>query len=192
MRRLCGMGQMDQDRRVVGTFLSRRADLLEYAASRVGSDLAEEVVQDAFIRISTIRLDDPRWTTGPRGEIRDLHAYIFGIVRNLAIDRIRSRSLERQRYAPVEQLDLQPGGVSPEQAAMERQQLDLIAQALKELPPRTRAAFTMQKVQGLRLREIADILDISVARVDQLVRNAMRHLAQQLPDLTQSDNKLSD
>lgn len=175
---------MDEDPKVIATFLSSRSGLVEYAASRVGRQHAEDIVQEAFVKISRIRADDPKWYTGPRGEIRSLPGYMFGIVRNLCADHGRQVSRRSSREAPEDAAQASTdGGPSPEESVAARQQLALFAEALANLPARTREAFSMHRLADAPLRAVAQTLEVSIARADQLVRQAEIKLAQQLPDL---------
>ncbi len=175
---------MDEDPKVIATFLNCRSGLIEYAATRVGRQHAEDIVQEAFVKISRIRIDDPKWHTGPRGEIRSLPGYMFGIVRNLCTDLGREVSRQSSQQAPeVAAQNKADGEPSPEDAVAARQQLALFVEALATLPARTREAFSMHRLGDAPLRSVAQALDVSIARADQLVRQAEIKLAQQLPDL---------
>ena len=71
---------------------------------------------------------------------------------------------------------------SVESRLIHRDDLRTLAEALSELPPRTQLAFNLHRVQGRPLREVAERLDISVARAQQLVKAAMIHGARRLRD----------
>lgn len=59
----------------------------------------------------------------------------------------------------------------------------MLAEALAELPPRTRLAFDMHRIEGRGLQEVADHLGVSVVRAHQLVKDALRHAARRLDAL---------
>ena len=69
---------------------------------------------------------------------------------------------------------------SAETVLVSREELRTLAAALAELPERTRLAFNMHRLQGRPLREVADRLDISITRAQQLVKAAMIHGAKRL------------
>ncbi|MGK6316664.1 sigma-70 family RNA polymerase sigma factor [Neorhizobium sp. DT-125] len=174
---------MQEDESVVDVFLQHRASLIEYAAARAGREHAEDVVQEAFIRLSAIQGNDPQWAFGPRGEIRNLNSYLFGVVRNLCTDRLRALAQDRSRRSPEEALQNVPQKErSPEEEVLVREQLRLVKHAIEGLPPRIATAFKMRWIDGVSFKLIAAQLGVSVARADQLVRQAEVRLSQQLPD----------
>ena len=69
---------------------------------------------------------------------------------------------------------------SVESVLVHRDELRTLAAALVELPERTRLAFNMHRLEGRPLREVAERLDISITRAQQLVKAAMVHGAKRL------------
>ncbi|MNT67621.1 extracytoplasmic-function sigma-70 factor [compost metagenome] len=51
--------------------------------------------------------------------------------------------------------------------------LELIAGALAELPERTRRAFEMHRIHGMKQKDIAQALGVSTALVNGMIRDAM-------------------
>lgn len=173
------------DRRGIGDVRSRnpltiyrqhRHALVDYADGIVGSRAcAEDIVQEAWLRIEV---------ADKRRAIDEPLSYLYRVVRNLAIDTRRRLRLEGQRLGPpvtpdaFEALALdQP---SPEQAAVMRDQLAVVMAALAELPARTRVAVEMHRIEGFKLREIAAHLDMSIARVQELVIDGVEHVRRRL------------
>ena len=163
-------------------YLSHRTALIDYATPIVGCRArAEDLVQEAFIRFSARRCD--AWNadgeTQP-GQIAHPVSYLYRIVRNLALDWLRrpDATVLADDSSRIDRLSAL--SVTPEQSAVQRDQLRLLAEALSELPERTRVAFAMHRLEGRSLKEIADHFDISVVRAHQLVKQAIRHGAQRL------------
>lgn len=166
---------MDTDGTEVAIFMRHRAALVEYAAPIVGCpSRAEDVVQEAFLRFRKAAtekvLDEPV-------------GYLYRIVRNLALDRRRTLNVESRHVsggmdAEIEQLAKDTP--SPEDEAISRQELGRVAQALAELPERTRIAVEMHRFGGCTLREIADHLGISVSMAHNLVVAGVRHCLRRL------------
>ena len=57
-----------------------------------------------------------------------------------------------------------------------RQALATVLKALKQLPERTRTIFILFRLEGIRQREIADLLGVSVRTVELHVIKASVHL----------------
>lgn len=161
---------LQQDAAKLHVFLSHRARLIEYAAPMVGCRArAEDIVQEAFIRFSA----GAARPTQPVG-------YLYRIVRNLAVDWARHLAVEGGPPEAAALEALPAPAASPEHRALYRDELRVVADALAELPERTRMAFEMHRLGGLTLQAIAGRLGISVGLAHQLVRDALTHCAERL------------
>lgn len=156
-------------------FMAHRRQLVKYASGFLGDHVqAEDLVQEAFLRFDAAAgsklLEEPI-------------AYLYRIVRNLALDGYRQRVREAR-------LMVSDGSVatdafaedrpSPEAEAVHRDQLRVLQAALSELPDRTRIALEMHRFGGYKLREIAAHLGISNALAHSLVTEALEHCRQRL------------
>lgn len=166
-----GLGMLD-------IYLAHRAALVDYATPIVGDRTrAEDVVQEAYIRF--VPADG-----APAAVMDQPVAYLYRIVRNLALDLTRRRSMETRRQSEPEPLWWMLPAVprTPEDEARHAQDLDRIAGALAELEPRARRAMEMHRFGGHTMREIADHLGVSEPTAHRLVKKALiavaRHLAQ--------------
>lgn len=116
-------------------------------------DEASEITQKTFIKaykkIDT--LDDPG----------KFSAWIYRIANNLCLD--ETRRAGRRRSAPMEALSRHPIAetidANPDRQ-IQRDELESILQlALKQLPVEQRIVVIMKEYEGLKFREIAEILD---------------------------------
>ncbi len=136
------------------------------------ADDAEEVVQEAFLRV---------WGTAagwrPDGEAR-FSTWLYRIVVNLCLDRRR-----RPPFAPLEEAGApatdEPDGL--EQAVRMRSR-DVMAQALMQLPARQRAAIAVYYYEDVSVPEAARILDVSVSSLESLLVRARRTLKKTLAE----------
>ncbi len=55
-----------------------------------------------------------------------------------------------------------------------------IEQAINALPPKTKLVFQMAKVEGMKYKEIAEILNISVNTIDNHIATAIKRLSETL------------
>lgn len=165
-------------------FIEHRRSLIDYAAGIMGSRAqAEDVVQEAYIRFSAASGKG----TSPQAEpILNPLAYLYAIVRNLALSWARRSSVDAAgSRTPEEIVAVASDTPSAESVLLHRDELRELTAALMELPERTRLAFNMNRLEGRPLREVADRLGISVARAHQLVKTAMVHGARRLRDQRQ-------
>lgn len=159
-------------------YLTHRSALVDYAVPLLGSRAwAEDVVQEAFLRFVSSASSDFKPVIHPV-------AYLYRIVHNLAMDWGRHNALARLSDDGDEDLAALPAPApSPEQQAIDRDELRIVAEALAELPARTQAAFRMHRLAGLSLQQIAGELGISVTLVHQLIHKALTHCADRLDAL---------
>jgi len=153
---------------LLDAFVECRRSLINLATGILGCRcLAEDAVHDAFLRLMEAPYDN---------SIRHPTSYLFRIVRNLAIDGARRAVFESRHTCPEEDASLvgAPTG-GPEEVAVDREALGTVAQALEGLPERTRAAFTMHRLDGYTQKEVAAHLGVSPTLVNFMVRDAHRY-----------------
>ncbi|MDQ0422495.1 RNA polymerase sigma-70 factor (ECF subfamily) [Peteryoungia aggregata LMG 23059] len=159
-------------------FLENRAALVDYAARLLGSrDQAEDIVQDAFLRLKPVDSED--YTP------RQVLAYLYSIVRNLVFDAMKRRTIEargREVDPPFWILPQDPG--SPEESVLFADQARVASRALDALPPETRRAIELYRMEGWTLEAIAAELKISVATAHRMIRGGMVKIALSLDRAT--------
>lgn len=158
----------------LAVYIAHRDELLHYANKLLQDrSSAEDVVQEAWIRLST------RDSRGD--EIAHPLGYLYSIVRNLALDLVKRRPRETSadiQSGPWNALpDDRP---SAEEIVLQRDEMRLLMQAIAELPERTQIAFRMYRLEEKTLQQVADHLNISVARTFQMVRDAGVHATRRL------------
>lgn len=139
-------------------------------------DLAEEITQEAFLRLYRTRQDGV--------EVNDVRAWVFRVARNMCIDNRR----EHQRHWVASQDDdgyldsvrslLVP---DPEQQVLQRERMQLIEKEVRRLPELQRECMYL-KAQGLRYHEIAMALDISMTAAVDHVRRGVKRLGRRFKD----------
>lgn len=111
-----------------------------------------------------------------RRPVENQEAFLMKTARNISIDWSRQR--ERVAGQPVELLCIdmaEPVPLQDEILEM-RNRLHHIEQCLAELPARTRLIFEMHRLDGLKYREIASILQISQSTVEKNIARAAASL----------------
>jgi RNA polymerase sigma factor, sigma-70 family len=163
------------DDKTSSLYIAHRRDLVNYANGIVGDrSQAEDVVQEAFLRfrgVASARL------------LEEPLSYLYRIVRNLAFDGRRRLTLEERHFkAGFEGVaeEIAEDKPSPEAEAIARDELQRVLAAMDELPERTRIALEMHRFGGLKMREIAEHLGISVSMAQILVMKGIRHCQRSL------------
>jgi RNA polymerase sigma-70 factor (ECF subfamily) len=142
--------------------------LCGYAESLLGkSEVAEEVVQDVFYNIwknrETLRIT------------RNLQSYLYRSAYNNSMMYLRKMRREFFLDDGVT-ADQAADSPDPSQTLLLNEVTELIARTLEELPDRTREIFMMNRQEGLKYREIADKLSISVKTVEANMGKALKAL----------------
>ncbi|TAJ83422.1 sigma-70 family RNA polymerase sigma factor [Reyranella sp.] len=148
--------------------MTHRSALVAYASAIAGSHAqAEDVVQEAWFRLKRANDFDL---------VQEPVAYLYRLVRNLAIDTRRTLTRETARTASESDADvLTDDQPSPEQAILARDELRVVLEALAELPERTRIAVRMNRMEGRKLQEVANHLGLSVTRTHALIAEGIAH-----------------
>jgi RNA polymerase sigma-70 factor (ECF subfamily) len=138
---------------------------LRLARRILGSEaLAEEVVQDALLRVW---INAPRWR--PEAAFR---TWLYRIVVNLCLNAKR-----RAGDLPLAAADLLADPAPGAEAQLVARERDAaVAAAVAALPARQRAAIVLTYQEGLSNAEVAAVLDTSVSGVETLLVRAKRAL----------------
>lgn len=151
-------------------FLLLHKPLKQFAYSILKSnEESEELVSDVFIRIWQKK---DKLTT-----IASPLFYFYTTVKNLAITRLKKQKREAS-IAPEEWL-VQMNSIyfEPEQLMMTEEMLRQIKSAVNELPHRCRMIFKLIKEDGLKYKETAELLHLSVKTVEAQMAIALRRIA---------------
>ncbi len=142
---------------------SEFAVLVRHASYIVQSrDIAEELVQEAFIRLMT---------KPPREQAR-VGAWLRTVVNNLALDYVRRAKVEERVTERVQTVEYGP---SVEDVTMTEIDRLRVQQSLKELGERDQKAL-MLRHSGYSYREIAERLDCPTEQVGVILIRALKKL----------------
>ena len=153
-----------------------QGELSRFIRSKIKSNEdVEEIVQEVYLRIA--RLNKPRHIENPR-------AFLFKTAQNVIIDRYRRNNAQQSDHQVTYNDDICPPSeqYSPEQLIQARQRYMLFLQALAELNNNCRTAFMLNRFSGLRYKEIAKLMGISVAMVEYHIMKALSHIRSALRD----------
>lgn len=150
-------------------FLLLHGRLSSFATSILKSKYdAEEVVSDVFIRLwekraQLTQIDSPLF-------------YLFTSVKNQSINRLNSEKRKRQLSPETWMVQLNSVYFNPEKLMMTAEMLKHINNTINTLPPRCRMVFKLVKEDGLRYREVAELLGISIKTVEAQMAIALRRI----------------
>lgn len=180
LARLAAQGDQDAFARIMRRYNQR---LYRLAVSVMGdASEAEDVLQESYVRAF--------YAFATYSGAGSLGAWLGRIVRNEAIDRVRSRD-SRRSHVTIEAELGDPGQqpvveetnvmtdvvIDPEALAANAELRRLLERAIQRLPEQFRTAFVLREVEGLSVEETAEYLSIPPATVktrDHRARNLLR------------------
>lgn len=153
-------------------FFSFYSELLRYAGSLVQkNEIAEEVVQDVFYNV---------WKN--RESIRitqSWKSYLYRSVYNNSMMHLRKK---RREFNIEDKLlpEKEENSANPFQELEFKEVSTVVSNTIAKLPERTREIFLLNRQEGLKYREIADQLSISLKTVEANMGKALKALRSSL------------
>jgi RNA polymerase sigma-70 factor (family 1) len=153
--------------------------LFQFSYSFVKSrQVAQELVSDVFIKLWQIR--------SQLNAIENLKAYLFGITKNLSLSYLARAS--KNLSIQLDEIDLDEIDIealiefkNPEDLCISKETIKNVIQAIQNLPPQCQLIFSLVKVEGLKYKEVAKLLNISVFTVRNQVAIATKKIEDALP-----------
>ncbi len=140
--------------------------------------VAQELVSDVFIKLWQIR--------SQLNTIDNLKPYLFGITKNFSLNYLARTS--KNLSIQLDDIDLDEIDIesliefkNPEELYISKETIKDVMQAIQELPPQCQIIFSLVKVEGLKYKEVAKLLNISVFTVRNQVAIATKKIEDTLP-----------
>ena len=160
-------------------YRSHREPLVRFARLLVGEGPAEDIVQEVFLKLWTMRTAFP--------DREELYPYLLRAVHNRALNYLRDESRRTQfRNQYVRNIEIMAASRSlPDRNEVIRtlyakETRSLLEEALSLLPDRCRDIFRMSYMDGMPHKEIARRLSLSLSTVDNQVYKALKILRKRL------------
>ena len=155
-------------RQIYAHFFKR---LYQFAFAMIKTrESAEEIVEDVFVRIWQQREGV--------SAIRNLRVYLYTATKNAALNYL-SQKARQNITEPFDHIaiDLDGSAGSPEQLLITAETYRKIQTAVEALPPRCKMIFKLVREDGLKYREIAEILNISINTIDAQMAIAVKRIS---------------
>lgn len=148
--------------------------LIHFATTLVRSkETAEELTEDVFVKLWSNRIHIT--------EIENITVYLYVAVKNKALT---SLSLKARQLvlAPFDFLDtsVDSFAADPYDLMITSEMMDRMHQAVEALPPRCKMIFKLIREDGLKYKEVAEILNISVNTIDVQMAIAVKKICSAL------------
>lgn len=143
------------------------------------NEMAEEVVSDVFLNIW-----EKRETLK---QIENVEAYLFKSVKNKSLTAIQQKSKRpiMMNLDNLSVLDKSVDGFNPESDLFLKELYERLDHAVEKLPSQCKIVFKLVREDGLKYREVADILEVSEKAVEKQMARAHRKLKPYFEDYLQ-------
>jgi RNA polymerase sigma-70 factor (family 1) len=135
-------------------------------------ELAEEATEDVFLKLWQNRKTLPA--------IKNLNYYLFTAVKHSSLDYLVKT--KREAFLSFDDIDLEFGDIrlNPEEHLISAEAVKRIQLAIDSLPVRCKLIFRLVKEDGLKYREVAELLGLSVKTVETQMSLALSKVGQAL------------
>lgn len=137
-------------------------------------DIAQEVFIEVYKSINTYRFD------------ASLSTWLYRLAVNKSLDFLRQKKRKKRGFGLVntmERSELEGINYSNDDDAVgieEKERILLLRSAIEKLPERQRVAITLSKIDELGQKEVAELMQTTVASVEALLIRAKKKLHQLL------------
>jgi RNA polymerase sigma-70 factor (family 1) len=133
-------------------------------------EAAEEIAEDVFIKIWQQRAN--------LSAIKNLRVYLYIATKNTSLNYLSQKAKDNilQPFDDIN-IDLYKSALTPEHLMITAEMHRKIQQQVEALPPRCKIIFKLVREDGLKYKEVSDILNISVNTIDVQMAIAIKKIA---------------
>ena len=153
-------------------FKTYAEDLYHFLYYKFGDRLnPRDKVQEAFIKL---------WENCAQVTPSKAKSYLFTVANNLMLNEAAHQKVVL-KYA--QETPKSHTNESPEFVMREKEYMEKLQQALSKLTEPQRTAFLLNRVEGKKFKEIAELLDISVKAVEKRIYGALAKLREEIKEI---------
>ncbi len=158
---------------VIELYDQLRPPLLGYLISiNLMPQEADDIIQDTFLQLHRF--------LGSNGKLKNPRSWVFSVAHNLATNlRKRERRLISANGEPEPSIDGGNTNPSPEDIFLHNERFRCLEVALSQLTEHQQACLQL-RAEGLRYREIAEVLGMKVSAVSETLKRAVLRLMREL------------
>lgn len=155
-------------------FRENYSNLCSYANKFIRDvDASEEVVQEVFFKL---------WNNRESIEISSsIQSYLFRAVRNSSLNLIKHINI-REEYKAHNEREIAHEEASYEDRIVATELENKIRETINQIPTERRKIFIMSRYDGLKYKEIAEKLSISVKTVENQMGKAIKYMRDNLTE----------
>jgi len=131
---------------------------------------AEEVVSDVFFKV---------WLNRENlVNIENIKGYLFKATYNTALNYLDEENRKKLLLLEGMEVDLSVDYICPETQLITKELKEIIDKSIDSLPSRCKLIYKMAKVEQMKYKEIAEVLDISVKTIDNQLSIAIKKIGE--------------
>lgn len=135
-------------------------------------EAALEMMDEVFVKVWKNRSKLP--------DITNLKTYLYTSIKNASLNYLSQKArVHHNEFFDLDNLPL-ADHQSPEQMLIAKEIFKKISNAVDSLPPKCRIIFRLVREDGLKYREVAEILNISVKTVDAQMVIAVKKISEKV------------
>ena len=159
----------DDEKAYKELFFMFHKSLTQFAFSFVKSrEMAKEIVSDVFINI---------WKGRKHlEEIENLKTYLFISTKNISLKYLLKQHKQVAIAIDSLNIELESKEIHPEEMMITADMVNKISNAVNQLPPRCKLVYKFIREDGLKYKEVASILTISVKTIDNQLAIALKKI----------------
>ncbi|MFK7757168.1 MAG: RNA polymerase sigma factor [Flavobacteriales bacterium] len=130
--------------------------------------MAEDLAQDAFVKL---------WENRNGVKKETVKSYLYTIANNITINHLKRNQL---RYKFENQVIHYTEKETPEFKLIQKEYEEKLNSVLAQIPDGSREVFLMNRLEGLKYREIAERLGLSVKAIEKRMSKAIQIIHEKL------------
>lgn len=131
-------------------------------------ELAEEIASDVLLKI---------WKNRHKmGDVKDFRLYLYVSTRNASLNELKKQQRIHTFSLDDTTIWMKTDDATPEQLLITAEFFKKIQTAIHQLPPQCRLIYKLVKEDGLKYREAAELLHLSVKTIEKQMGIAMKRL----------------
>lgn len=159
--------------------------LVKFATNYVRShEVAEEIVEDVFVKLWLRRSEV--------AQINHLGTYLYIATKNRSLNVLNKEKVEFTNSAELPESELPVGYSTPHDNMVHSELMNSMQRAVDSLPERCKIIFKLIREDGLKYKEVAQVLDISVNTIDAQMAIAIKRICQSMGVDKESRKMLPD
>lgn len=148
--------------------------LLHFSRAITRSDeIAEEVVDDVFVKL---------WSRRDKiSDIENITVYLYVAAKNQSLNSLsrKAKELITESFDFLD-IEIEEAVGNPDELMITREMVERMQKTVDELPPRCKMIFKLVREDGLKYKEVAQILNISVNTIDVQMAIAVKRICASL------------